>query len=69
MAIGFAAGASLELFMNYFHVGEANIYKSIEKRTSDSIAQSRFDMERFIFEEFSGSQQNAHADFSHPSSD
>lgn len=51
LPIAFFAGASLELFMNFFYIGEANIYRSIEKNMSDSIAENKFLMEKQIFEE------------------
>lgn len=48
--ICFTAGASLELFMNFFHVGEANIYRSIRKSLSTSSAEKRFEAEKFLYE-------------------
>lgn len=53
----FVAGAFLELFMNYFHVGEANIYRSIEKNMSNSIAESRFELEKTVYEEILNDQE------------
>lgn len=46
----FITGASLELFMNFFHIGEANIYRSIKKNLSTSEAERRFEAERMLFE-------------------
>lgn len=46
----FTAGAGLELFMNLFYIGEANIYRSIKKNTSDYKAEKQFEAEKFIFE-------------------
>lgn len=48
--IFFLAGAGLEVFMNFFHVGEANIYRSIRKSLSTSRAESQFEAERKIYE-------------------
>jgi low temperature requirement protein LtrA len=48
--IFFSAGVGLELFMNYFHIGEANIYRSIKKNISASRAQEQFDLEKQIYE-------------------
>lgn len=44
------AGAGLELFMNLFHIGEANIYRSIKKVASDEKAKSAFEEERRVYE-------------------
>lgn len=49
--IFFTAGAGLELFMNYFYIGEANIYRSIKKNQSASKAQEQFELERQVFEQ------------------
>lgn len=46
--IAFTAGAGLELFMNKFYIGEANIYKSIEKNLSDEFARNRFELEKCL---------------------
>lgn len=46
----FCAGAGLELFMNFFHVGEANIYRSINRSLSTSKAESQFEAERLLYE-------------------
>lgn len=46
----FLSGAGLELFMNYFYIGEANIYRSILKNTSTSIAENQFEAERITVE-------------------
>lgn len=48
--IFFSSGAGLELFMNFFHVGDASIYRSIKKNISTSRAQEQFEVEREIFE-------------------
>lgn len=48
--IFFATGAGVELFMNYFHIGEANIYNSIRKNLSTSLAQDQFKAEREYYE-------------------
>lgn len=50
----FIAGAGLELFMNFFHIGEANIYRSIKKNLSTSEAEKRFEAERMLFEKLEG---------------
>lgn len=44
------AGAGLELFMNFFHVGEASIYRSIKKNLSTERAESTFEAEKSVFE-------------------
>lgn len=49
----FCAGAGLELFMNFFHVGEANIYKSISRAMSTANAEKQFEAERLLFEKLS----------------
>lgn len=46
----FLGGAGLELFMNFFHVGEANIYRSIRKSLSTSAAESQFEAEKRVYE-------------------
>lgn len=46
----FLAGAGLEVFMNLFHVGEANIYRSIRKSLSTSRAEEQFEAEKRIYE-------------------
>lgn len=46
----FCAGAALEVFMNFFHIGQANIYRSILKNLSDSRAQERFQVEKQLYE-------------------
>lgn len=51
----FSAGAGLELFMNYFHIGEANIYNSIRRSLSTSQAEKQFEAERHLFERVNNS--------------
>ena len=46
----FSAGAGLELFMNFFHVGEVNIYRSIKRSMSDSRAIKQFELEKNLYE-------------------
>lgn len=46
----FSAGAGLELFMNFFHVGEISIYRSIKRSLSDSRAEEQFLREKSLFE-------------------
>lgn len=46
----FCAGAGLELFMNFFHIGEANIYRSIERAISTSNAEQQFNSEKQLYE-------------------
>lgn len=48
----FCAGAGLELFMNFFHVGEASIYRSISRNMSTSNAERQFEAERLLYEKF-----------------
>lgn len=36
--------------MNFFHVGEANIYRSINRSLSTSKAESQFEAERLLYE-------------------
>lgn len=36
--------------MNFFHVGEANIYRSIRRSLSSSQAEGQFEAERLVFE-------------------
>lgn len=52
----FIAGAGLEMFMNLFHVGEANIYRSINKSLSTSRAESQFEQERQLYEKIESSE-------------
>lgn len=54
----FAAGAGLELFMNYFHIGEANIYRSIRKNLSTSRAQDQFEFELDVLKKLELSQDD-----------
>lgn len=54
----FIAGAGLELFMNFFHIGEANIYRSIKKNLSTSEAERRFEAERMLFEKVQASDSD-----------
>lgn len=54
----FCAGAGLELFMNFFHVGEVNIYRSIKRSLSDSRAESKFEAERLFFEKINSSEDD-----------
>ena len=42
----FLGGASLELSMVKFHVGEVNIYKVIERNLSNEFAKNRFELEK-----------------------
>lgn len=51
----FTAGAGLELFMNFFQVGEANIYRSIKRTLSTTRAEEQFEAERAVFERFQSS--------------
>lgn len=44
------AGASLELFMNFFHVGDARIYRSIRESMSTQKAVAEFEAEKSFFE-------------------
>lgn len=46
----FCAGAGLELFMNFFHVGEISIYRTIKNRLSETRAQEQFEAERMLLE-------------------
>lgn len=46
----FLAGAGLELFMVKFHVGKANIYRSIERNLSNEFARNRFELEKNLVE-------------------
>lgn len=55
IVIFFTAGVSLELFMNFFHIGEANIYRSVKKNLSSSEAERRFEAERMLFEKVEAS--------------
>ena len=48
--IFFSTGVGLELFMNFFQVGEVSIYRSIKKNISSSRAQEEFELERELFE-------------------
>lgn len=50
LVICFSAGVGLELFMNLFHIGEANIYRSVRRSLSDSEAKKQFELERALFE-------------------
>lgn len=52
--IAFMGGAGLELFMNKFYIGEANIYKSIERNLSDEFAKNRFELEKCLAESQEG---------------
>lgn len=50
LLIFFISGASLELIFNFFHIKDANIYRSIKKNLSTSEAERRFEAERMLFE-------------------
>lgn len=50
VVICFFGGAGLELFMNFFHIGEASIYRSILKNMSDTLAQNQFEAEKITTE-------------------
>lgn len=52
------AGAGLELFMNFFHIGEVNIYRSIKRSLSTTAAQQQFEAEKSIFERVESSDDD-----------
>lgn len=52
----FLAGVGLELFMNFFHIGEANIYRSILKNISQEEAERRFLVEKELYETINSEQ-------------
>lgn len=54
----FIWGAGLELFMNLFHVGEASIYRSINRSLSTSRAEKQFEVEKYVFERLEAEEEN-----------